>query len=51
MNFARGISNLKLLTAQEWAGVAFAIALIIRSDEGFHLFNKVYLQHLQKQKK
>jgi len=51
MNFARGISNLKLLTAQEWAGVAFAISLIIRSDEGFHLFNTVYLRHLRKQEK
>jgi len=30
-NFAHGVSNLKLLTANEWAGVAFAISLIVQS--------------------
>ena len=30
-NFACGVSNLKLLTANEWAGVAFAISPIVQS--------------------
>jgi len=40
-NFAKGISNLKLLTANEWAGVAFALSLLVSSDKGFRLFQKV----------
>jgi hypothetical protein len=41
-NFARGISNLKLLTASEWAGVAFSISLIVCSEQGFDLFDRVF---------
>ena len=40
-NFAHGISNLKLVMASEWAGVAFSISLIVSSEQGFELFDKV----------
>jgi len=40
-SFTRGISNLKLLTATEWAGVAFTIALMMTMDVGYKLFHKV----------
>jgi len=40
-SFTRGISNLKLLTATEWADVAFAIALMMTMDVGYKLFHKV----------
>jgi len=32
---------LKLLTATEWAGVAFTVALMMTMEAGFKLFNKV----------
>ncbi len=35
MNVAQGISNLELLTTNEWAGVAFAIAIVVSADKGF----------------
>ncbi len=41
-NFSCGISDLKLLTASEWAGVAFTIAIILMTEDGFNLFNKVF---------
>jgi len=40
-SFTRGISNLKLLTATEWAGVAFTVALMMTTEAGYKLFNKV----------
>jgi len=40
-NFARGILNLKLLTASEWAGVAFAMVLLVNSNKGFKKFQTV----------
>jgi len=43
-NFSCGISNLKLLTASEWAGVAFTIAIILTTEDGFNLFDKVFKQ-------
>ncbi len=39
---ALGVSNLKLLTANEWAGVAFAISLIVHCCQGYNMFQKVY---------
>jgi len=40
-SFTRGISNLKLLTATEWAGVAFMVALMMTTEAGYKLFNKI----------
>jgi len=40
-SFTCGISNLKLLTATEWAGVAFTVALMMTTQDGCKLFNKV----------
>jgi len=48
-NFARGVSNLKLLTANKWAGVAFAISLIIRCRKGYDMFQKVCNRNVRKQ--
>jgi len=48
-NFACGVSNLKLLTANKWAGVAFAISLIVHCCQGYNMFQKVYNCNLQKQ--
>jgi len=45
LNFAHGISNLKLLSASEWADVAFSISLIVSSEQGFELFDKVFKCH------
>jgi len=50
-NFSHGISNLKLLTANEWGGVAFAMALMVCSKKGYVLFEKVYKQKCQKIRK
>jgi len=41
-NFLHGISNLKLLTANEWGGVALVMALIVCSKKGYILFQKIY---------
>ena len=35
---------MKLLTATEWAGIAFALSLIVRIAQGYELFNKLF-QH------
>jgi len=35
------VSNMKLLTANEWAGVAFAIALIVHCCQGYNMFQKI----------
>ena len=35
---------MKLLTATEWAGVVFALSLIVHTAQGFELFNKLF-QH------
>jgi len=35
---------LKLLTATEWAGVVFALSLIVHTAQGFELFNNLF-QH------
>ena len=40
-SFTHGISNLKLLTATEWASVAFTVALMMTTQDGYKLFNKV----------
>jgi len=40
---------LKLLTANEWAGVAFVIALIVHCCQGYNMFQKKYHHNLQKQ--
>jgi len=40
-SFTHGISNLKLLTATKWAGVAFTVALMMTTEAGYKLFNKV----------
>lgn len=41
-SFTRGMTNLKLLTAEEWAGLAFTLVLVHVSDVGATLFQKVY---------
>jgi len=41
-NFSCGISNLKLLTATEWAGVVFALSLVVHTAQGFQLFKKLF---------
>ena len=48
-NFAHGVLNLKLLTANKWAGVAFAISLVVHGCQGYNMFQKVYNCNLQKQ--
>jgi len=48
-NFAHGVSNLKLLTVNEWAGLAFAIALIVCCCQGYNIYQNIYNHHLQKQ--
>jgi len=50
-NVSHGISNLKLLTANEWGGVAFAMALMVCSKKGYDLFQKIYKRKCQKIKK
>jgi len=39
--FLIGISNL-ILTANEWGGVAFAMALMVHSKKCYDLFQKIY---------
>jgi len=39
-NFSCGISDLKLLTANEWGGVAFAMALMVCSKKVMIYFRK-----------
>jgi len=41
-NFSHGISNLKLLTAMEWAGVVFALSLIVCTAWSFKLFENLF---------
>jgi len=43
-NFSCGISNLKLLTVTEWAGIAFTVAIILMTGDGFNFLNKVFKQ-------
>jgi len=43
-NYSHGISNLKFLMATKWAGVTFTVALILTTEDGFKLFNKVFKQ-------
>lgn len=47
-DFSKGISNLTMVTADEWAGVAFTIALIIHNGNGYQLFKKVRERLLSK---
>ena len=39
-SFTHGISNLKLLTATKWAGVAFMVALMMTTEAGYKLLTK-----------
>ncbi len=50
-SFTRGISNLKLLTATEWVGVAFMVALMMTTEAGYKLFNKVCKRQGKNRKK
>lgn len=36
-NFSKGISNLTLLTAKEWVGLAFVLAIILETERGHKL--------------
>jgi len=38
---------MKLLTASEWPGMAFTMALMIHTEEGFKLFSKVCKQRMK----
>jgi hypothetical protein len=49
-NFTRGITDLTMVTADEWAGVAFALVLAMHTREGESLFNKVDERRRRKQK-
>ncbi|HEY9297419.1 MAG TPA: hypothetical protein VIQ31_13820, partial [Phormidium sp.] len=40
-NFSKGITNLTLLTADEWIGVAFALSIVTASEKGQRLFLEV----------
>jgi len=39
-NFVRGITNLTLITADEWVGVALTLLLVLHNREGWDLFKK-----------
>jgi len=49
-NFSCGTSNLKLLTANEWGGVAFAMALMVcpKKVRFFQKFTNVRLRNEEK---
>jgi len=46
-NFSGGITNLTLLTATEWAGALFTMALLMRTEEVLQLFKKVCKRNLK----
>ena len=48
VGFSKGLTNLTLLTHDEWAGVAFALALIVNSEQGVKLVLAVE-ERLQKE--
>ena len=41
VNFTKGITNLKLITASEWAGVLFTLALLSTTSRGYALFRSI----------
>ena len=42
IGFSKGVTNLTLLTHDEWAGMAFTVALVAISEDGRKLLDSVY---------
>lgn len=40
--FSKGVSNLTLVTSEEWAGIAFCLSLVLSTHEGRKLVDSVY---------
>jgi len=41
VNFAKGITNLTLITAEEWVGVALAMLILISTDDGDDVYKRM----------
>eukprot|EP00978_Attheya_sp_CCMP212_P022154 scaffold65736_cov55-Attheya_sp.AAC.5 len=41
VNFVKGITNLTLITAEEWVGVALAMLILISTDEGVEVYMRM----------
>jgi hypothetical protein len=39
-NFTHGMTSLTMITADEWAGMAFTLLLLIQTDVGYEVLNK-----------
>jgi hypothetical protein len=40
-NFTHGMTNLTMITADEWAGMAFTLFLCIQTEIGYNILNEL----------